>query len=54
MASTWTMGRDGAMPRVLCGADPLGFAAGDANLYRYVGNDPPDLTDPTGLQAKVI
>ena len=29
--------------------DPLGFAAGDANLYRYVGNSPTNATDPLGL-----
>ncbi len=28
---------------------PLGFAAGDANLYRYVGNSPTNATDPSGL-----
>ena len=28
--------------------DPKGFAAGDTNLYRYVGNSPTTLTDPTG------
>jgi RHS repeat-associated protein len=28
--------------------DPLGFGAGDANLYRYVGNSPTNYTDPTG------
>lgn len=61
MASTRTMGRDGATLRVLGwdgsslgagmlgGADPLGFAGGDTNLYRYVHNDPTDRTDPTGL-----
>jgi hypothetical protein len=51
MISTRTMGRDGATLRLLGGADPLGFAAGDANLYRYVGNDPTDEIDPTGLQG---
>ncbi|XZE43948.1 RHS repeat-associated core domain-containing protein [Pirellulaceae bacterium SH467] len=29
--------------------DPIGFAAGDANLYRYVGNGPTSATDPSGL-----
>ena len=29
--------------------DPLGFDAGDENLYRFVGNDPVSYTDPTGL-----
>ncbi len=28
--------------------DPLAFAAGDANLYRYVGNEPTNGTDPSG------
>jgi RHS repeat-associated protein len=28
--------------------DPIGFAAGDANLYRYVGNSPTNRTDPSG------
>jgi len=31
--------------------DPLGFDAGDSNLYRYVNNGPANSTDPTGLQA---
>lgn len=31
--------------------DPIGFAGGDANLERYVGNDPTNATDPTGEQA---
>jgi RHS repeat-associated protein len=30
--------------------DPLGFDAGDVNLYRYVGNSPTELTDPSGLE----
>ena len=28
--------------------DPKGFAAGDTNLYRYVGNDPVSSADPSG------
>jgi len=28
--------------------DPVGFVAGDANLYRYVGNDPVNMIDPDG------
>ena len=31
--------------------DPLGFAAGDTALYRYVFNDPVNLTDPSGNLA---
>ena len=31
--------------------DPIGFAAGDSDLYRYVGNRPTDSIDPSGLQA---
>ncbi len=31
--------------------DPAGFAAGDSNLYRYVGNSPTNATDPSGLQT---
>src|ERR1700722_8006947 len=34
--------------------DPIGFAAGDANLYRYVGNDPTNNTDPSGLADRPI
>lgn len=29
--------------------DLIGFAGGDANLYRYVGNSPTNATDPSGL-----
>jgi RHS repeat-associated protein len=29
--------------------DLSGFAAGDSNLYRYVGNNPLNMTDPSGL-----
>jgi RHS repeat-associated protein len=31
--------------------DPAGFGGGDTNLYRYVGNDPVDFTDPSGLKG---
>ena len=34
--------------------DPKGFGAGDANLYRYVGNDPFDRTDPLGLRDEKL
>ncbi|HEY8636388.1 MAG TPA: RHS repeat-associated core domain-containing protein [Candidatus Limnocylindrales bacterium] len=33
------------------GADPIGFAGGDPNLYRYAGEDPIDQSDPSGLQC---
>jgi len=29
--------------------DPLGFDAGDSNLYRYVNNEPSNLRDPSGF-----
>src|SRR5690606_15572785 len=29
--------------------DPIGFGAGDANLYRYVGNQPLIYVDPSGF-----
>jgi RHS repeat-associated protein len=31
--------------------DPMGFGAGDTNLYRYVGNNSTNATDPTGLYS---
>jgi RHS repeat-associated protein len=33
-------------------SDPLGFAAGDLNLYAYTWNDPANWTDPSGLSAE--
>lgn len=30
--------------------DPIGFQAGDPNLYRYVGNKVTTHTDPSGLE----
>jgi uncharacterized protein RhaS with RHS repeats len=32
--------------------DPILFKGGDLNLYRYVGNDPTNLVDPSGLLEK--
>ncbi|MGA7496562.1 MAG: RHS repeat-associated core domain-containing protein [Isosphaeraceae bacterium] len=34
--------------------DPIGFAGGDTNLYLYVGNDPTNATDPSGLRTVEI
>jgi RHS repeat-associated protein len=31
--------------------DPIGFAGGDANVRRYVGNGPTNATDPSGLES---
>jgi hypothetical protein len=33
--------------------DPILFKAGDADLYRDVGNDPTNSVDPSGLQAEM-
>ena len=35
-------------------ADPIGFAAGDTNLYRYVGNIVLVYVDPYGLQPPLL
>lgn len=37
-----------------CISDPLGYVAGDTNLYRYVENSPTNATDPTGLAGKTV
>jgi RHS repeat-associated protein len=34
------------------GEDPIGFGAGDINLYRYVGNQPINFIDSFGLQSR--
>jgi RHS repeat-associated protein len=34
--------------------DPWGFAAGDTNLYRYVGNSPTNAVDPSGNVAETV
>ena len=33
--------------------DPIGFAGGDTNLSRYVGNSPVNYTDPSGLRVLI-
>lgn len=33
--------------------DPISFSAGDANLYRYVGNDSVNAIDPDGLETLI-
>ena len=33
--------------------DPKGFDAGDSNLERYLGNDPLNATDPSGLKEQL-
>ncbi len=35
-------------------ADPMGFEAGDANLYRYAANGPTNGVDPSGLEVKIV
>ena len=44
---------DAALGRWLS-QDPIGFEAGDANLYRYVGNRPITATDPSGLEYATL
>jgi uncharacterized protein RhaS with RHS repeats len=34
--------------------DPIGFEAGDSNLYRYVENNPTNRVDPSGLDSAWI
>jgi len=34
--------------------DPSGFKGGDTNLFRYVGNDPLNQVDPSGLTGKYV
>ncbi len=34
--------------------DPVGFAAGDLNLYAYVGSDPYNWSDPSGLNTTLL
>ena len=34
--------------------DPIKFQGGDTNLYAYVGNDPVNFIDPSGLLSQII
>src|SRR5690606_16406876 len=34
--------------------DPIGFKAEDNNFYRYVGNNPVNEIDPSGLESKTL
>jgi RHS repeat-associated protein len=34
--------------------DPIGFDAGDMNLFRYCGDDPVDRSDPLGLEGETF
>ena len=36
------------------GGTPLGFEAGDANVYRYVNNSPTNATDPSGMWFRIV
>ena len=42
---------DAAIGR-FCEQDPMGFAAEDTNLYRYVGNDPTARVDTSGMDDR--
>lgn len=63
MPASCKIANDGAeleIPTTRAGAkrlrnlQPLGFRAGDENLYRYVGNSPTNAVDPWGLEAEKI
>jgi RHS repeat-associated protein len=45
---TWWRYYDAVIGRWLQ-MDPMEFGAGDVNLFRYVGNNPTNATDPSGL-----
>jgi RHS repeat-associated protein len=34
--------------------DPIGFDAGDTNIYRYVGNNAVNAIDPSGLESETL
>jgi RHS repeat-associated protein len=43
-----------AVPGRFIAQDPIGFAADDTNLYRYVGNAPVLGNDPSGLDGRPV
>jgi hypothetical protein len=49
MSATIASRRPPTASREFRSTAPLAFQGGDKNLYRYVGNDPVNLTDPLGL-----
>ncbi len=49
LSNHWNRWYDPALGKWIS-EDPIGFAAGDANLARYVGNESIHHTDPTGLE----
>jgi hypothetical protein len=53
MQSSWERWYDARVGKWIS-EDPIGFAAGDANLSRYVGNQSTVAIDPTGLLIKGI
>ena len=54
----WHTGQDGRDLNPQTGTwlepDPMGFAAGDDNLTRYVKNDPVNATDPSGRAGEAL
>lgn len=50
LSNHWNRWYDPALGKWIS-EDPIGFAAGDANLGRYVGNNPLESTDPFGMSA---
>jgi hypothetical protein len=47
-----TLAGEAAGSRAFVQLDPLGFSAGTDNLFQYVGDDPTNMVDPTGLEEE--
>jgi hypothetical protein len=54
MSGTMTKTEKRTTPGVWESSAPCGFDAGDANLRRFVGNDPTNAVDPSGLLTIII